>query len=374
MRILYGVQGTGNGHITRARAMAYEMHQLGIDVDFVFSGRTVEDYFDMAIFGHYQTFEGLSFVARNGELDLHATYKKARLGQFYRDVQRLDTRGYDLVMTDYEPIVAWAAKRQGVPCLGFGHQYAFTHDIPRYQKNRLAQWVMSNFAPVSSQLGAHWHHFGHPILPPLVSMPETQSTVSADHVLVYLPFENSEAVFEWLEAVPNYHFRVHCKDIDPGIYGNIEVFPFDRTTFQKNLSECQSVLCNAGFELNSEALQLGRRILTKPLKGQIEQHSNVMALSLLGLTSTCDALDEKVIANWLETREVAQIRYPNVAKAVVEWLVSGHDERLDDLCESLWSQVSSDQPIDFSYTKTSKVSDQQRIKPLRIRTKKSAAM
>jgi UDP:flavonoid glycosyltransferase YjiC (YdhE family) len=39
MKILYGVQGTGNGHITRARAMAAEMHAAGVEVDFVFSGR-----------------------------------------------------------------------------------------------------------------------------------------------------------------------------------------------------------------------------------------------------------------------------------------------------------------------------------------------
>ena len=38
MKLLYGVQGTGNGHIARARIMAAALSQRSdIDVDFVFS-------------------------------------------------------------------------------------------------------------------------------------------------------------------------------------------------------------------------------------------------------------------------------------------------------------------------------------------------
>ena len=349
MKILYGVQGTGNGHITRARAMATEMKAAGIEVDFVFSGREKNDYFDMELFGDYRTFDGLSFVARDGKLDLYATFRQANLLRLYRDIKQLDTRGYDLVITDYEPIVAWAAKRQGIPCLGFGHQYAFKYDIPRYKRNPLAQWIMANFAPAATQLGAHWHHFGHPILPPLMHNHVLENAPLSDQVLVYLPFENSEAVLDWLEAIPDYQFRLHCKDIDPGVYGNVEVFPFSRDQFQKNLSECESVLCNAGFELNSEALQLGRRILAKPMQGQIEQHSNAIALEFLGIGSTTETLSAKVIQEWLETSRVVQIDYPNVAKAVVKWLQENDDSSVEDLCQNLWQQVPNLKQLSFHY-------------------------
>lgn len=351
MRILYGVQGTGNGHITRARAMAAEMALAGIEVDFVFSGRPVADYFDMEVFGEYRTYQGLSFVARNGELDLVATCRHVNLLAFYRDVRRLDTRGYDLVMTDFEPVVAWAAKRQGTPCLGFGHQYAFHHDIPRYKKNWLAQRIMANFAPATMALGAHWHHFGCPILPPLIHNQIIANMANSNQVLVYLPFENSEAVMDWLEGVPDYQFRLHCKDIEPGVYGNVEVFPFARNSFQENLSQCESVLCNAGFELNSEALQLGRRILVKPLTGQIEQHSNAIALELLGLAETTNKLDSKVIFDWLESSQVKQISYPNVARAVVSWLQSDDCTSVEELCETLWQQTPNSSGIDFHFNR-----------------------
>ncbi|REG86799.1 MJ1255/VC2487 family glycosyltransferase [Marinomonas pollencensis] len=353
MKILYGVQGTGNGHITRARSMAAEFALAGIEVDFVFSGRPAADYFDMGVFGDYKTYEGLSFVAKNGRLDLLATCQKARFLTLFKDIRQLDTRGYDLVITDFEPVVAWAAKRQGTPCLGFGHQYAFSHDIPRYTGKRLSQWILSNFAPSTTQLGAHWHHFGYPILPPLVHLNEMKNTPHEKAVLVYLPFENSEEVMEWLEEIPDYQFRLHCKDIDPGVYRNVEVFPFSLSEFQKNLGECESVLCNAGFELNSEALQLGRRILAKPMQGQIEQLSNMIALDTLGLAQTSESLNSHVIQQWLDSSRVVQVSYPNVPRAVVQWLQAGNNTSIETLCAELWAQTPNTAGIDFSFPKNS---------------------
>lgn len=349
MKILYGVQGTGNGHISRARSMASEFKLAGIEVDFVFSGRSKSDYFDMEIFGDYRFFKGLSFVSKNGQLDLISTCRKANIFTLFKDVRELNTRGYDLVITDFEPVVAWAAKRQGTPCLGFGHQYAFSHNIPRYTGKRLSQWILSNFAPATTQLGAHWHHFGYPILPPIIHSHEKKTNPDDKSVLVYLPFENSEEVMEWLEEVPNYNFRLHCKDIDPGVYGNVEVFPFSLNEFQKNLSECESVLCNAGFELNSEALQLGRRILAKPMQGQIEQLSNMIALDTLGLAHTSEHLNSQVIQYWLDSSRVVQVSYPNVARAVVAWLQADNNITKEDLCADLWAQTPNSAGIDFAF-------------------------
>lgn len=68
MRILYGVQRTGNGHISRARAMARELARREVHVQFVFSGRAPENYFDMRVFGDYRFFRGLSFTTRNGSI------------------------------------------------------------------------------------------------------------------------------------------------------------------------------------------------------------------------------------------------------------------------------------------------------------------
>ena len=55
MRILYGVQGTGNGHITRARHLAAAFNERDdISVDYLFSGRPKHRYFDMEVFENLQ--------------------------------------------------------------------------------------------------------------------------------------------------------------------------------------------------------------------------------------------------------------------------------------------------------------------------------
>ena len=54
MKIFYGVQATGNGHISRARSMAPLLKAAGIEVDYLFSGRKAEHFFDMEHFGDFQ--------------------------------------------------------------------------------------------------------------------------------------------------------------------------------------------------------------------------------------------------------------------------------------------------------------------------------
>ena len=58
MKVFYGVQATGNGHITRARAMAPKLKQAGIDVTWMFTGRPWEQLFEMEVFGDYEWLTG----------------------------------------------------------------------------------------------------------------------------------------------------------------------------------------------------------------------------------------------------------------------------------------------------------------------------
>lgn len=125
MKILYGVQGTGNGHISRAREMARAFATLGGDVDFLFSGRPDNRYFDMDCFGDFQTCRGLTFVTENGEVNRRKTLTGNHLARFARDVRHLDVSGYDVVLNDFEPVSAWAAKAQKVHSIGISTRMLF---------------------------------------------------------------------------------------------------------------------------------------------------------------------------------------------------------------------------------------------------------
>jgi predicted glycosyltransferase len=85
------------------------------------------------------------------------------------------------------------------------------------------------------------------------------------------------------------------------------------------------VISNAGFELISEALQLGKRIMVKPLLGQPEQRSNALALQQLGLAFAQNQLSSQCIVQFLtEYQPTQSVRYPDVAAAIAQWLVKGY--------------------------------------------------
>lgn len=337
MRILYGVQATGNGHISRARAMEKHLSKAGVSVDFLFSGRPAEQFFDMQQFGQYQLRRGLTFVTAAGKVNYWQSVKQASLAELWRDIQELDVSQYDLVLTDFEPITAWAARRQHKTCVAIGHQYAFLHTIPMENANLLSQNIFRHFAPANYALGLHWHHFNQPILPPIIDLPDIHVTTSAKQVLVYLPFEDQLQVIRLLEPLTDFTFLVFGPGLTVGQLGHIQTQPPSLHAFKTALLQSEAVLSNAGFELISEALQLKKHILVKPLQGQMEQQSNALALTQLKLASRADKLSSKIIADWLYGAKTNNsIHYPNVAAAICDWLLQDTPDQTNRLVKALW--------------------------------------
>lgn len=340
MKILYGVQGTGNGHIARARIMAAASAQRDdIQVDFVFSGRSPEQYFDMDIFGQYRTLPGLSFVTRHGRVDKLATLRHNQFCQFMRDVRQLDVSGYDLLINDFEPVTAWAAKRQGLTAISISHQAAFAYKVPKSGETLLDRLLIRFFAPADMCLGVHWYHFNQPILPPFISdRPAAQA--SPGHVLVYLPFEDLDDIKKMLEPLSNQVFKCYHPAIkQPLQSGHVHWYPPSRAGFACTLQQCQGVIANGGFELSSEALHLGKKLLIKPLHGQFEQLSNVATLSQLGLCDTLSCLDTAVVTYWLKAPANEAITFPDNPEVLIDWLKAGNFDDPYTLCQTLWQQV-----------------------------------
>lgn len=338
MKILYGVQGTGNGHISRARAMQQHFCDAGVEVDYLFSGRAKQDYFGMEYFGDWQCRQGLSFVSERGKIKLLTTARRNNLLQLIRDIRSLDLSNYDLIVSDFEPITAWAAKRQKVPCITVGHQYAFQYDIPLEGDSWLSRAIINNFAPGDLQLGLHWHHFDQPILPPIIDL-DHQPVVSTGPVLVYLGFEAPEVVIPVLQSVAHIDFVYYGNFPEPSRLKNVKLQPLSVEGFKTDLHRCSGVICNAGFELASEALQLKKPILVKPLHGQMEQLSNALALDELQLGHRMAAVSADAIVNWIENQRKTDCQYPNVAKAIVQWITDAQRCTVDALSTKLWQQT-----------------------------------
>ncbi|MGS2716553.1 MJ1255/VC2487 family glycosyltransferase [Eionea flava] len=343
MKILYGVQGTGNGHLSRARAMNKALKQYkNINVDYLFSGRQREHYFDMAPFGDFTCHSGLTFITHGGKISPIATLRENKLRQLFQDIKQTNLSRYDLVISDFEPISAWAARRQNIPSLAIGHQYAFLHDIPKKGNNLLTDAVMKFFAPTERQIGLHWHHFNQPILPPIIDI-DHQPTLTIDNkIVVYLGFESTKSVIDLLSSFNQYEFFIYGPNIQQKkSQGHLHLHPVDRDGFKRDLLSCNGVITNAGFELASEAISLGKKILVKPLHGQMEQLSNAYALEKLSLGMTMPHLDKQVVDAWLTDFLGKKVVYPDVPKALAEWINSGMQESNDALANKLWQATHS---------------------------------
>lgn len=346
MKLLYGIQGTGNGHITRARTMAREFNKTDIEVDYLFSGRAADKYFNMEPFANCRCLPGLTFVTRHGRIDYLKSATCNNLPHFFRDVRNLDLSSYDLVLTDFEPISAWAARRQKIPCVGMAHQYAFHYPIPTAGGNALTHAIMKYFAPVDVALGLHWHHFQQPILPPVIEPCELSPTCEKDKILVYLPFEDVETTVSWLADIDSHQFHYYCAVNAPEVRDHVHLHPFDRQGFLHALASCNGVICSAGFGLLSEAIQYGKKALVRPVAGQMEQLSNAVALKRLGFGDIIPvgSPDPEVIRRWLAQENPQAKPYPNVAGAIVSWIESGMTETQAVLAQSLWQEYGQVMP------------------------------
>lgn len=319
--------------------MSKQLSAAGVDVDYIFSGRAADQYYAMEPFGDWRWRNGLSFSVVKGKVKPLSTLFAAKPGQLLRDINSLELRGYDLVISDFEPVTAWAAQRQNVASLGIGHQYAFDYPIPKAGGNPLTRTIMRQFAPTQFSLGMHWYHYQQPIVPPIIDVYQSEIASEPKQIIVYLPFESDREVSALLRQLPDYHFLYYGAFPRQTSVENITYNPVSREGFQLDLARCGGVISNAGFELASEAISLGKKLLVKPLEGQMEQISNGLALADLELGRSTKTLHPSVVRNWLDNFTARKITYPDVAKHIVEWIQEGDLSNKESLAELLWAQT-----------------------------------
>jgi len=339
MNILYGVQATGNGHISRSREIITALKEAGHSVQVILSGRDPAQLWDMDIFKPYTVYKGMTLECEQGKMLLFKTARKLAVRQLYRDVREYRAPlAFDVALIDFEPVTARIARRLRIPSIGIGHQYAFNYTVPVAKRDPIARWILKNFAPADHAVGLHWHHFGYPILPPVV--PSISSgAVQENKILVYLPFEEQNDVLRLLQPFTNHTFHYYTGVSQPSVERNVHLRPFSRTGFLDDLKTCNGVICNAGFELASEALHIGKKLLVKPLAGQLEQTSNALALQVLKLGDAMNTLSSDAVELWLAREASLPQGYPDVARLIADWVSRGCWRDPRSLVERAWSST-----------------------------------
>ena len=281
--------------------------------------------------------KGFTFSNNKGRISYIKTVLKSNLLEFLNDLKSVKNV-YDLVITDFDPISAYAAKKYNIPCMGIGHQYSFYEDIPMTNKMRFSSMFFPKiYAPVTFSIPFHFHHFNQPILPPFIDPilhDRRDKEKIGDDVLVYLPWENLNEMIAILEKVSRdfifYTDVEHIKEIE-----NITLKPFSNKNFKYDLLRCRCLITNAGFQLTSEALFLGKPILCKPQKGQPEQEHNAKILDDLGYATVSQEINAATIKDWLHSCNNIKIDFSNPIDVIVD-IIENREKDFSNEINRLW--------------------------------------
>ena len=322
MRVLYAIQGTGNGHLSRARALVPELLRHDIHLDLLVSG--IQSDIPLPFPVKYQ-YHGVSFIfGKQGGVDLWETYRQTQTFRVQKEIRNLPVSDYDLVLNDFEPISAWACKWKGVPCIGVSHQAAVLCEAaPKPEKiDLLGQLILKRYAPVTAQFGFHFQAYAPGIYTPVIRQGIRQAVVTdKGHFTVYLPAYSDTRILSVLSQFPNIQWHVFSKHGKQSYQkGRIHVQPVSNEAFITSITQCSGVLCAAGFETPSEALFMGKKLCVVPMRNQYEQQCNAAALAEMGVL-VLDRLDDTALRSlhaWLQAEPLPRMEYPDVAPVVVD--------------------------------------------------------
>jgi uncharacterized protein (TIGR00661 family) len=309
--ILYGVNGEGSGHSTRAKEVILHLQEQGHNVRVASSDRGFRNLSEL-----FEVTEiyGLRFAYVNNRVRYERTVAKnlisaPRAARSMRKLTRLAKQWkIDLVCTDFEPLTCHTGHQLRVPVISIDNQHTLTNAYVSYPKEfrrdaaaaklvtrlmtpRASAYLAISFFPARVKKKNTY------LLPPILRREILDSKPGLkDHVLVYVTSPSPElATLLRLVRCPFlcYGFGREGRD------GNITYKKPSASEFLKDLTGCKAVIANTGFSLVSEALHLGKPYLGVPVKHQFEQIFNAYYLEQSGYGPFWQDLNKERIESFL---------------------------------------------------------------------------
>ncbi len=285
MKILYAIQATGNGHISRAMELIPWLKEYGT-VDLFLSGSNHSLQLEIPV--KYRS-SGLSLqYTCSGGLDYYKTTRSIEPLRLRREIRELPVEQYDLVLNDFEYITAAACKLKKIPSINFGHQASFQSALtPRPPEiSRLGEFVLKNYAPATSYVGLHFQQYDEFIHTPIIKKEIRDAQPrNGGYITVYLPAYCESQLLSLFTQFPEVPFEIFSfQTTEIRTLGHITLLPVNRNYFNNSLINCSALITGGGFETPAEALHLGKKLMCIPIRGQYEQRCNAAALASLGVT------------------------------------------------------------------------------------------
>jgi uncharacterized protein (TIGR00661 family) len=353
MRILYGINGEGMGHATRSLVVIGHLLERGDDVRVVASGTAYA--FLRSRLPRVDEILGPSFVLRDGEIRRWATLGHSVAGaphQLPATVRHwlavVDDWRPDVVVTDFEPLAGVYARAAHVPlvsvdnihmidrCLHDGGiigvervDYALARAVTRAMIPPAGDYVITTFfqPPVLYRRTT--------LVPPIVR-PEVVAArpEDGDHLVVYS--SGSPALLAALResGIP---CRVYgMRDGPAGTRdGVLEFRPRSEDGFLEDLRTARGVVTGGGFSLLSEAIYLGKPVLSVPLRGQFEQLMNARYLEREGYGLYAPASGPPSLREFVR-------RLPSLAARLTAYRQAGNEVALKAITSTLTAAAADD--------------------------------
>jgi len=309
--ILYGVNGEGAGHSTRAKEVISHLTKKGHNVRVVSFDRGLKnlsrDFEVTEIYGFHFAYVNNCVRYRRTIAKNLITAPKAR-ASFARLVELGDEWQIQLVVTDFEPLSCYVGHRRRLPVISIDNQHALVNaviSLPRqHRREAAAAKLVTRCMTPGAVAYLFISFFEAPVadkrtflFPPILrrEVLDAQPSLGED-VLVYVTSPSPE-----LAAMLR---QVRCRFICYGFERsgadvNLVFKKPSLDIFLQDLVSCKAVIANAGFSLVSEALHLGKPYLAVPVKGQFEQVFNAYYLDKMNYGAFWKELSKERIESFL---------------------------------------------------------------------------
>jgi uncharacterized protein (TIGR00661 family) len=336
MKIFYAIQATGNGHLSRATQLYPYLSKIG-EVDFFVSGNNSSIYTPFPV--KYKR-KGLSLhYSKCGGLNYLDIVKNTKPLKIMKEAYDLPLKNYDIIINDFECITSLACKFQKRNSVQFGHQASFKSDkSPRpLKKNNMGELVLKHYSSSSNYMGLHFQSYDDFIFPPVIKQELMNKKVTDHkHITVYLPAFQQDCLQAAFEKLPHIEFHWYLSSVKNSYKEkNITYFPIFQKLFNESLLSCHGLITGGGFETPSEALFLGKKLMSIPIQDHYEQQCNAAALSKMGVC-VLDAIDENFsnqIAQWYDNpNQDINIKANNIQETL-QYLVDTYPYKKDSFLE-----------------------------------------
>ena len=326
MKILYAIQTTGNGHLSRAQKLAPEFSKK-TQVDILTSGPLNNFPTYKAPIKHYRGFK--FFTSKSGSINWIKTIFLNNYFQFFIDVLKCPVKDYDLVISDYEPISAWACIIRGVKCVALSNQYVLnSKNVPKPKKySRLVLTALNFLCPTKVGYGYHYRPYNETILEPIIRDSIRGINPSTNNeILIYLTTYSINNILEIIKKIPvQMEWTIFTNESDSNYkLEGVNINSISDELFTEKIGSCYGIICAGGFSTTSEAIFLGKPMLVVPVKAQIEQQFNAAALEKEGIQVlkefSLNYIDK--INEWINSPTALHINYEDNSGEIVKKILA----------------------------------------------------